>query len=241
MKDSSVTSGPLTILHAPLKAPLARELPERVTGRISEIDPEFADLTEAYGIIEALTGMRDFDVVLTRGGKDRRRGQQDHPILARSSLVSVGQGQVLACDASTPIRIAPERWLTYSARRLPGRSRPHCHIGFHPHAGVQGEDGGIARKSDRGRKYIESISAMGDLLAFASAMRWTVTVGADSNARDIGDDPSLPHRVLRDHGLDVHAQGLDVIAGSKSLHLEVDETEPPDGVTDHPWLIAVSR
>lgn len=234
----------LRLLHAPLRSSWAREHPHRVATRIRQLRPTFVDLTEAYPdpVRTALKQIDGYDVVVTDGGRDQRRGQYDNPVLVRTGkgFPSVGRGQVFACPAATPDRIAPERWLTFAAARIAGHHRPHCHIGFHPHAGVQGDDGGISRKNDRGQAYLQGVAVLEELLDFIAAQRWTASVGADINVRDIGDDPKLPHRLLRDRGMTVEATGLDLLAASKELRLDVWESEAPAEVTDHPWLLGVA-
>lgn len=229
----------VTVLHAPLKAPLARRHPRRVTRAVQKLAPDFGGLTEAYGIVRPLGRVRGYRMVLEEGGADQRRGQKDNPILVRDELVSLGSGQLFGCSSSTPERLAPERWISFAAVRLPDRDVPHCHIGMHPHAGVQAVDGGLAR-TDRARKYRQQMLVFDRFLDFADAMGWTVTVSADLNFRDEGDSAWSPYRIMRDHGLAVAGHGLDAIGSTRSLRLHVREVPAPPGVTDHPWLLGTA-
>lgn len=230
----------LTVLHCPLHAPSADARPESVADGIARRRPVFAAPTEAYGIIPALARTRGYRLVLEAGGRDRRRGQKDNPVLVRASLTSVGSGQVFGCPASTPLRIAPERWLTYAVVQLPGRPRPHCHVSLHPHAGVQGDDGGLAT-NDRGLKFRRQMGVLEQFLAFASAMGWTRSVSGDLNFRDTGTSPHSPYQIMRDHGLRAESDGINAIGCDKTLRMEVTQVRAPDGVTDHPWLLGTAR
>jgi len=225
------------ILHAPLKAPWAKQNPNAVRRGVRAQRPTSAGLTEAYGIDPTIPGYR---TIVESGGRDRRRGQKDNPILTKSSLTSHGSGQIFGCEASTPVRIAPERWNSFSAFAIDSH-RVTCHIHLHPHAGVQGEEGRIARGSDRGQKYAEQMDVFADMLDFADAMSWLVVVTADANAIDKGSDPISPYSIMRKHKLEIASHHLDVMAWSPWLDLAVTEVKPPAGVTDHPWLLGVQQ
>ena len=229
------------VLHAPLHAPSARSRPGAVLKALRAQAPTIVGLTEAYGIVDALRRMSAYRMVLEDGGADRKRGQRDNPILVRKSLHSVGSGQVFGSPASTPVRIAPERWITWSAVRVPDVG-PVCHLSLHPHAAIQDKaTGRLDTNIDRGRKAEEQLAVLDQLLGFVAAMGWLPVVTGDLNFRDKpGVTGPSPYRVLREHGLDVHSQGLDVIAAHPDLGLEVDVVAAPSAITDHPWLRGVA-
>lgn len=226
----------LRVLHAPLHAPSANANSQKVIDRIKALNCTSVGLTEAYGIVDKLDKLNGYRLVLEEGGKDRRRGQKDNPILVRSSLDSKGSGQLYGCDASEPLRIAPERWLTYSVVQVPGEGVV-CHVCLHPHAGVQGDRGRIGLKGDRGKQFAEQMRNLSVFLDLAVASKWKTVLTGDLNFRDIGDSKLSPYKIMRDHGMQVHSQGLDAIGWTKSLKLEVDEVPGPQGATDHPWLL----
>jgi hypothetical protein len=235
-----VTDDRLRVLHAPLHAPSAKQHPPIARRSIRHQQPTSVGLTEAYGILPELAKMTGYRMIMETGGRDKRRGQKDTPILARRDLVSLGSGQVFGSEASTPLRIAPERWLTYSTVRVPGIGAV-CHICLHPHAGIQDKDTGKLRTDiDRGRKADQQLKVLAHLLDFAKAMGWARVVTGDLNFRDRPTTGASPYKVLRDHGLTVDAHGLDVIAGDKALHLDVREVHAPSSITDHPWLLGVA-
>ena len=231
----------ITVLHAPLHAPSARQHPTIVTREIRKHDATMVGLTEAYGILPALGRMRDFRLVVESGGKDRKRGQKDNPILVRKELRSLGSGQVIGCNASTPLKIAPERWFTYSAFEVP-QVGAVCHVVLHPHAGVQDKASGLLRTdNDRAREYGRQMKGLEAILDLAAAMGWRIIVTGDMNFRDHGADPLSPYDILRSHGLKVRSHGIDCIAFTPALGLDVDEVDVPGSITDHPWLVGRSN
>jgi hypothetical protein len=230
----------LTVLHAPLHAPSAARNAATVTREIRKHQPTMVGMSEAYGILADLARMRGYRVVVERGGQDRRRGQKDTPILIRSDLRSLGSGQVLGCNASTPVKIAPERWFTYSTLEAPDVGAV-CHIVLHPHAAVQDATSGRLRtETDRGRQFGRQMDGLTALLDFATAMQWLVVVTGDLNFRDRGSDPRSPYSILRRHALQVVSHGLDCIAFSPVLDLDVRQVDAPVSITDHPWLVGAT-
>lgn len=232
----------LRVLHAPLHAPSAKGRADAVKSRIRTLNPHTAGLSEAYPIVGPLVSTRGYRLVLEQGAKDTRRGQKDCPILVRTGLRSLGSGQVLGCLASTPAKIAPERWMTWSAVQVPGVG-PVFHVALHPHAAVQadGAAGRVRVDVDRGRKFVAQMEAFDALLDFADAMGWDTAVTADLNFRDRGADNLSPYRIMRRHGMAVEAHGVDAIGWTKRLGLDVTQVSAPRGVTDHPWLLGVAR
>jgi hypothetical protein len=231
----------LRVLHAPLHAPSAVRRPAVVVREIRRHRPTLVGLTEAYGLLPALGRMRGFRLVVETGGQDRRRGQRDNPILVSTALRSLGSGQVFGCEASTPAKIAPERWLTYSVHRLPGEEAL-CHLVLHPHAGVQEPASGrLSADTDRAREFGRQMEVLAALLELAATLGWLVVVTGDLNFRDHGDDPRSPYRILRGHGLEVVSRGLDCIASSPRLGLDVRPVAVPGSITDHPWLLGIAR
>lgn len=229
----------LRVLHAPLHAPSARQHPAIVAREIRHHHPHSAGMTEAYGILPTLDKMARFRMVMETGGKDARRGQKDNPILVRRALRSLGSGQIHGADASTPTRIAPERWDTFSIVQIPSVG-PVCHIALHPHAGVQDKTTGALARTDRATQFARQMAGLDAFLDYAERMDWLLVVTGDLNFRDKGTSAQSPYRILRNHKLDIAAHGLDCIASSKQLHLDVTEVNAPASITDHPWLLGTA-
>lgn len=228
----------LTILYCPLHAPSAKDHPRDVTTTIERLRPTFAAPTEAYGVIPALQKMNGYRLVLEEGGRDARRGQKDNPILVENKHPNIGSGQIHGCPPSTPRRIAPERWITFAAIELP--RGPHAHVSLHPHAGIQGKEGGLA-KNDRGQKFALQMTRLDQLLQFIRAMDWTCSVSGDLNFRDVGNSPASPYRIMRAHDLTVESDGINAIGWTKALRMDVQNVTTPRSVTDHPWMKATAR
>lgn len=230
----------LTVLVAPLHAPSARENPRGVLPQVRKHDADIALLTEAYprALRDQLSHSREYRYVVEQGGKDKVRGQYDVPVLVRSELRSLGSGQVFGCAASVPRRIAPERWMTYAAQQTDYGGV--CVINLHPHAGVQGPDGGFNR-SHRTIGFRNQMRRLDTLLTFAEDMGWLVVAGGDVNFRDTGRAPLSPYTVFREHGLDVHSDGIIAVAWSPRLGFDVTTVKVPQGISDHIWLKAVAR
>lgn len=226
-----MTLGDVVVL--PLHGPSAKRHPLVLRDEIRRLDAGVTMLTEAYGSVDVLEHLAGRRVVLEAGGADRRRGQRDNPIVVSDELTSLGSGQLFGAAASTPRRIAPERWITYSVVRLPGHG-PTMDVNLHPHASVQsGATGRLRTGIDRGRQYAAQMRVLDGLLDLAAALGYAVRVGGDVNFRDRGDSTWSPYRVMRSHGLVVHASGIIVLAASKRLGLDVDELHPSSQITDH--------
>lgn len=229
------------VLHAPLYGPGAGNNPEVLKAHIVNLHPDATTFTEAYPkpVRQALRSIDGQRLIQEDGGIDQRRGQYDVPMLVRSSLRSFGSGQLFGAEASTPERLAPERWMTFAAFEAPGLGTVAT-IGLHPHAAVQSKATGRLRVDiARGREFEEQMRRFDALLTFVKAMGWTPVVAGDINFRNRGDSFWSPYRVLRDQGLQIHDRGIDLIAAPKGL-LKVSEAPVPKTITNHPWLLGVA-
>lgn len=226
-----------TVLHAPLHGPSAKKHPAMLRKAIRDVGADSVGPTEAYGCLPELAKMSEYRTVMERGGADTRRGQKDNPILVRSRLRSLGSGQVFGCDASEPVKIAPERWFTYSVVQVP-RIGDVMHLTMHPHAVVQSKDTGLILPVPRGREFTNMMLRFDSILTWAEKMGWAIVVTADFNFRDHGTAANSPYRIMRRHNLDVVSVGLDGVGSSKRLKMDVSRVSRPDGISNHPWLRA---
>lgn len=221
------------IVVLPLHGPSAKKNPAALRAEIHRLGGGVTMLTEAYGSIDVLDKMPGTRLVVEAGGADRRRGQKDVPILVDDSLVSLGSGQVFGAAASTPLRLAPERWITYSVVRLPSHGAT-MDVNLHPHAAVQNRVTGRLRTGiDRGHRYAQQMHALDQILDLAGALGYAVRVGGDLNFRDRGSSKWSPYRVIRAHGLEVHVEGIIALAASKRLRMDVEVVHPSERITDH--------
>jgi hypothetical protein len=228
-----------TVLHAPLYGPGAKKNPAALRAAIRKHSPDSAGITEGYGVLEELRKMSEYRLVVETGGKDQRRGQKDVPILVRGRLESLGSGQVYGCEPSTPLRIAPERWFTYSVVRTD--LGPVFHLCLHPHAVVQDKENGVLLSSARALEFRAQMVRFDALLDWAAAMGWEIVVTGDFNFRDKGASSSSPYRIMRQHGMDYESEGLDGVGWTRRLNMRVTRAERPDSVSNHPWMLARAR
>jgi hypothetical protein len=68
-------------------------------------------------------------------------------------------------------------------------------------------------------------------------MKWAVVVTGDLNFRDSGSDPRSPFTILRRASLTVVSRGINCIAFTPGLGLQVSEADVSGDITDHPWLV----
>jgi hypothetical protein len=74
------------------------------------------------------------------------------------------------------------------------------------------------------------------ILDFAKAMNWLIVVTAELNFRDRGSDPHSPYAILRGRALKLASHGVDCIAFSPGLGLEVRGWRRPNrSLTTHGW------
>lgn len=226
-----------SVLHAPLYAPGAGKNPKAVVSAVRKHKPDSVGFSEAYNALNALDKMSGYRMVMESGGKDKRRGQKDNPIVTRSSFVSRGSGQVFGCEASEPVKIAPERWITYSSFLIP-KYGVVTHLNLHPHAGVQGDGGLLGLSNDRGKKFKDQMVVFGRMIEFFQTMG-PVTVTGDVNFVDKGTSPWSPYAIGRNYGLKIYSQHFDTIMWSPKLKMQVKEVDRPNLISDHPWLLGV--
>lgn len=229
------------VLHAPLHGPSAAQHPMAVINRIRDLKADTTGLTEATRppLRHALTkapGLR----YINEDGADDPRGQHDTAILVRDTLRSLGSGQVQACNAARPRKIAPERWFTFST--VDTRQGPVTHIAGHLHAAIQDDAGRLRLDTTRGRETAAALVVLDSLLDLFPALGHHVVVTADLNFRQLpGYQPGpSPYKLLATHGLTIVAHGLDVMASSPALDLEVTEVPASSTITNHPWLLGVA-
>lgn len=230
-------TGPLTILHAACHGPSLSTAAIRFA---ASLNADSIGWTEAYRRIPALRRRLRYR---TRVGNPRGvanasiRGAHDVPIQIRRRWRNrrrlVDWYAFKACDPSTPIKIAPDRWITGAIYDHPvGRVE---HIALHPNAAVQGVD----REVDRVRKFAAQMRRLESTIVHAQQRGHVVIVTGDLNwgHPQPSDPPFAPWRVFERCDLDVWRVGLDWIAYAPHLRIVERQTFGP-AVTgsDHPWL-----
>lgn len=223
------------ILHAPLHGNSAtnREM-QRALRRPGVVGVVF---TEAYRHGPFLKSRPRWRA--TMGGTKRNaRGTmvaRDVAVLVRRWRKPLDHWVIKGSAASTPLKIAPERFITVSVDNLWGS--PLAIIGLHPHAAVRNSWG-----SDRAAKYRDYMREVHETVR---DLRFTY--GDDLDIVITGDLQYTAGDPVRDwsprdlfNRLDMHVvatQGLDWVAVSDGLHL-VDFEVITTGANgqDHPWL-----
>lgn len=224
----------LTILHAPLHGVSATRPQIR---RALGMDACSVAFSEAYPrTIFPFLVTRPF-YPATVGKKHRPlsplRGAHDTPILRRRHHQKVNAFHYKAVDASTPIKIAPERWNTGVAYR-------HSwgvigHVTAHPNAAVIGLD---PRQVDRVRKYVDQMVQLEKSIRTWRQKGYTVVVTGDLN-HGSGGDWWAPEAMFDRLNMATWQVGVDWIAWDRRLALPKQNRQViTDNGQDHPWLLA---
>lgn len=225
------------VLHAPLRGVSAtpKQL-KAATGRPGVVSVGFSEAYRHGGSLKRLVGWRTTTGATTPKDANGRSVKRDVAILVRRWRKHLSSGVRKAAAESTPLRIAPERWLVFTVDMLNGK--PLAHISIHPHAVVRDADDWA---SDRGKKYRD---AMNELRTVVLELR--EEYGDDLDIVVTGDlqyrqtDPARvrsPKHIFRDLDLSWIAVGIDWMAYSEGLKL-VDTVVVPTEVNgqDHPWI-----
>jgi hypothetical protein len=223
----------LTLLHAACHGPTLSRA--RIRQACRRYGAGVIEWTEAYRRNRYLRTRLRFRMVVGKSKTDPRRGPKDNPLLVRRGYEVIDRGAVKACDASTPHKIAPERWISWAIIR-------HLELGvigvyaLHPNAAVVD-----AWESDRAAKYRQQMQALIDLVR-ANRARYHVdddVVSGDLNYHE--NDPVrdlTPRDVFEQLGMDFWCEHLDWIAWTPGLEpVEKRVIPTSENGQDHPWLL----
>lgn len=158
---------------------------------------------------------------------------RDIAVMARRWRKPISRGVRRGSRASTPLPIAPERFVTYSLDML--RGRPLLLIGLHPNAAVRHAWG-----TDRAEKYRDNMKECYELVEqmreeHGEDLDVVITGDLQYTAADPVRDWS-PRDLFRRLGMDDWvAAGLDWVAVGGGLNI-VDWTTIRDNGQDHPWI-----
>lgn len=227
----------LVILHAPNHGPTVTQ--RNLAFALSKgVGAHSVGFSEAYNHTAYLTSRTGWRTVVDVGS-DTRRGGKDNPILTRKSLTNLGSFSVQASAASTPLKIAPQRWLHVSMFQASTLGRV-AHLNIHPNAAVQGE----SRNVDRVEKYIDAMDTLDQMLTFLSGTGFRIVGTGDLNF-GLEKNPTgweatwAPQVVLKRHHLEWWREGIDWIFHGPSLKIaEQKKYTPAQTGSDHPWMRA---
>lgn len=223
----------LTILHAACHGPSL--VPARIRQACQRYDADSIEWTEAYKRNPYLRTRLRFRMIVGKSKTDKRRGAKDNPILVRRTHKLVASGAVRACGPSHPVKIAPERWITWAIYDHPlGRV---AHYAAHPNAAVAS-----AWDSDRAAKYRQQMQALAQLVE-DNRTRYHVdhdVISGDLNYHE-GDPVRdwTPKDLFKRLGMTYWCEHLDWIAWTEGLRLDRKRIiGTHENGQDHPWLLA---
>lgn len=228
------------VLHAPLHGVSStdREV-QRALDRPGVVGVSFTESDRRYRFLMSRPRWR---IVTGRGFRDRRGRivDRDITLAVRRYRKHVTHGTIKASEASTPIKIAPPRFISYSVDYVNGQML--AMIGFHPNAAVRN-----AWSTDRAEKYRESMEELEQLvirLRRAYGKDLDIVILTDANYPDVKDDRYWsPRNTFIRLGLSWYDRGIDWVAHSKGLkRVSVRVIPKGDNLAagqngqDHPWI-----
>lgn len=213
--------------------------PGRAIDALLAHEPVFVGISEGYRHLHELRGVDGYRMFFGEGAEDHRRGAKDTPVLARADAPMLLQSSVKAANRATPARIAPDRFITVSARLVLGRRV--ALVNQHPHAAIAG----AAHRSPqpaRLTEYDRQSRALLATLTWLHALGFEPWVTGDHNVQLGAHLPGLltPYDVFRELGYEWFGQGLDSIAWQTGRWRRVDGEVIPTDLTgsDHPFVVA---
>lgn len=224
------------VLHAPLHGNSAtnREI-HRALNRKGVVS---VNITEAYKHVGFLRGRPRWRA--TSGSRRRNsRGTmvaRDVAVLVRRWRKPLSSGVRKGSEASTPLPIAPERFICFSVDNL--RGRPVVTIGLHPNAAVRKPGRWRTDRASKYRDYMKETRQVVEQLRAHYGNKLEVVIMGD--LQWTAGDPIHKHtpRHLFDK-LDMKwiSRGLDWVAVSDGLRI-VDWDVIPTAINgqDHPWI-----
>jgi len=223
------------VLHAPLhgssatKSELLRAVRRAAVVRVA--------FSEAYKHGPTLSRLLSWRAVIGPPTPKDSRGRlvtRDVILMIKRGSKHVDSGVIFGSAASSPLKIAPTRFITWSIDGVNGK--PLAVIGLHPHAGVW-----TNWNSDRAVKYrrnMRRLEALVRLLRIRYGADLDIVVMGDLNYPNVRDGRHrAPRQVFTRLGMSWVSNGVDWVAFSKTLRL-VDSQIIPKGTNgqDHPWL-----
>lgn len=218
---------PLRIVHAPLRAPIARpaDIQRALALGGCSVGP-----TEAYRLIGYLRRRPSWRIAVGRS-ETSLRGPGDVPVLVRRHHKPVDRWAIKACGPADPLRLAPERWITGFAYRHPLGTIEH--IAHHPHPILN-----AAATLSMRRGYRESMERLEQCVRVSLELGRLPVVTGDLNVTRASALEFAPRAMFERLGLKAWSVGVDWIAWHRSL-VPVGRRviERQENGQDHPWLV----
>lgn len=205
--------------------------------RLARADCDSIGLNEAQRLIADLRLLNGYRLLDSEGTADPR--SRETPMLVSRKVRNLGQLQLRIADASTPERVAPERWATVAMYEHPTIG-PVSHTNLHLHWIGPAHD---RPNADRVQKTHDAAVRVRRLLDWQQREGFARVVTGDVN---IPEDRRSPQwltawEAFAQAGLEARSIGkLDAIAWDPAelRLLDLDVIGKRQSATDHPMLIA---
>lgn len=222
------------VLHAPLHGASATRKEIRKALRRRKRGVVSIAFSEAWRQSAWLSKLKHWRTTTGLPGNVDDRGRQverEVVLLTRKYRNNIESGTFKIADEAAPLKIAPERYLSYSVDNVHGESL--AVIALHPHAAVRG-----AWDTDRAKEFRQSMQALAGLIKHLREKHpgIDIVVLGDLNYPDVSDDRTwTPGAVFDRLGFKSVVRGIDWVAYSKGLK-KVSVRVTRDNGQDHPWI-----
>lgn len=190
---------------------------------------------EAYNRVGFYAGT-DYTTLANQMATDiRARGDNPIYIKNRTDTKIIGQTSFLAAEASTPLRLAPPRWI--NCAKVKHQDKKFAFINIHPHASNVNEDGDWLQV-DRAQKTKDFYQELAHLIASLHIKNFAVIVTGDSNIPEFSNanNHGGPADIANSHHMQIIQNGLEICMFSRNKVGVFDAgltTEEMTG-SDHP-------
>lgn len=217
----------LRIVHAPLRGP---EVTTREMRRALKLEACSIGWTEAYRRIPFLLRRPSWRIAVGHS-QTSLRGPGDVPVIVRRHHPLVDRWAIKACDAASPLRLAPERWITGLAYRHPLGVIEH--IAHHPNP-IMNPDATLSMR----REYRNSMERLEACARAALELGRLPVITGDLNVTPASPLEFAPRQVFDRLNLKWWAVGVDWVAWHRHLVPVARRVIERDvNGQDHPWLV----
>lgn len=183
--------------------------------------------------LERITGYTSFHIP---GAATPQRSSLSTRVFVRNDLTVTGGVGMLAADKSTPVKIAPNRWLYGVGFVVKGQK--YAHVEFHNHAIVDGRTTAV----DRVKEHRDGLDVLRATLRYLDALDYATVLTGDLNTRDDAKSVGWEDagEMFRAMGLQYVDIGLDWVVWNPTRLRNPDLERFTRGEmgTDHPSFVA---
>lgn len=197
--------------------------------------------SEAYKRIPFLKARPSWDCIVGTSTTDVRRGPKDNPILVSKLRTKIHEsGAFKACRSAQPLRLAPERWITWVVYETDPDELLVLHVNIHPHPVVQ-----TARRLSPRRlghlRQMRRVERLVNRKRLEHGPDLHVVVTGDANSRSNWTAKYSPAQVFKRLGLSVYWHGILAVAHDPRLTRSVRVVPKAKNGQDHPWLVVTFK